>query len=378
MRYCKNCLSTDLRPNGKFFDDGTCAPCHFHNLAGEVNWNKRLKALKSLIASKKLSTNSPFDCIVGVSGGKDSTRQALWVRDRLKMKPLLVCVAYPPYQITDIGAENLNNLITLGFTCITVGPAPRTSRDLTRRAFFEFGNVAKATEFALFSQVPKLAIDFNINLVFWGENPASQVGDFSALGQSLFDGNLLRNMNTISAGGMTWINDAVRHRALAENYTYPNLAMFNEYGIQIIFLGPAWNDWSMLINSKFASLHGLTVRDKDVLDTGDILRTSMLDEDYSNINMMIKYYKFGFGRATDYCNEMIRLGQISRTDALAVVQKNDGVCSDEIIESFCKYIEIDPKQFWETVNRYCNKDLFEISDSGRPRPRFRVGEDLVT
>jgi N-acetyl sugar amidotransferase len=378
MRYCKTCLSTDLRPNGKFYEDGNCAPCHFHMEIGEVNWNKRLSNLMVLIASKKFPTNSNFDCIVGVSGGKDSTRQALWVRDRLKLKPLLVCVAYPPHQITDIGAHNLSNLIALGFTCITVAPAPRTSRDLTRKAFFKFGNVAKATEFALFSQVPRLAIDFNINLIFWGENPASQVGDFSAMGQSVFDGNSLRNMNTLSAGGLSWIEEEVRHEALTKNYTYPNLSMFNENGIQIIFLGPAWNDWSMFVNSKFAALEGLTIRHKDVLNTGDILRTSMLDEDFSNINMMIKYYKFGFGRTTDFCNEMIRMGRISRSEAIHIVQKSDGVCSDEIIDSFCKYIEITTRKFWETVNFYCNTNLFEISENARPRPRFRVGEDLAT
>ena len=64
---------------------------------------------------KYKNPDQTFDCIIGVSGGKDSTRQALFIREKLKMRPLLVCCTYPPEQLTDLGAKNLSNLIKLGF-----------------------------------------------------------------------------------------------------------------------------------------------------------------------------------------------------------------------------------------------------------------------
>ena len=36
---------------------------------------------------------------------------------------------------------------------------------------------------------------------------------------------------------------------------------------------------------------------------------------------MIKYYKFGFGRATDYLNLDLRLGHITREKAIKIIEK---------------------------------------------------------
>ena len=76
---------------------------------------RRVNLLLDHIKKLQKFPRRKFDCIIGVSGGKDSTRQALWVRDKLKLRPLLVSIAYPPEQITERGADNISNLIELGF-----------------------------------------------------------------------------------------------------------------------------------------------------------------------------------------------------------------------------------------------------------------------
>ena len=65
----------------------------------------------------------------GGKWGKDSTRQALWVRDKLKLKPLLVCCTYPPEQLTELEQKNLSNLIELGFDLIVTSPAPKVGKN---------------------------------------------------------------------------------------------------------------------------------------------------------------------------------------------------------------------------------------------------------
>ena len=97
-------------------------------------WKKRFKILKS-ITDKYKNNESGYDCIIGVSGGKDSTRQALWVRDKLGLKPLLACLSYPPQQVTTLGAENISNLINLGFDTVISSPAPMTWKKLMKQAF---------------------------------------------------------------------------------------------------------------------------------------------------------------------------------------------------------------------------------------------------
>ena len=107
--------------------------------------------------------------------------------------------------------------------------------------------------------------------------------------------------------------------------------------------------------------------------TGDISNASMLDEEFTNINMMIKYYKFGFGRATDYVNEEIRLGLMSREKGIQIVREYDGICDESIIKSYCNYVDIKVDEFWEIVYSYTNKDLFEIKKGNvRPKRKFKI------
>ena len=376
MRYCKNCLSTDLRPNGKIKDD-LCLPCFYHNNSSLKPNRIKLLELKEKYRVSRIGQKNKgaYDCIVGVSGGKDSTRQAQWVRDRLGLRPLLICVAYPPKQMTEIGAKNLSNIIKMGFDLMVATPSPKSSSKLSLESFIQFGNVSKSTEMALFSSVPRLAIDLGVNTIFWGENTATQVGDNAVSGTDEFDGNNLRRMNTLK-GGDKWMNDVVDFDYKLDHYIYPNEILFEKNKINIFFLGPAWDDWSFKNNATYAALHGLTLRPGEESYTGDITNASMLDEEFTNINMMLKYYKFGFGRASDYVNEAIRLGKISRPEGIKIVEKYDGVCDDKIIKSYCEYVSISVEEFWKITYKYVNRDIFKLTKSRiRPIPKFKVGID---
>ena len=377
MKYCINCLSTDLRPNGEM-RDGLCLPCYYIENTSTNPGRVKLLELKERYRLSRIGQKNKgaYDCIVGVSGGKDSTRQAQWVRDRLGLRPLLVCVAYPPKQMSTIGAENLSNIIKMGFDLMTVTPAPKSSAKLSLESFRQFGNVNKSTEKALFSSVPRIAIDLGVNTIFWGENTALHTGDKDSGGIDEFDANNLRKMNTLSEGGENWIKSALDEEYKQNHYIYPDEILFEKQKINIFFLGPAWDDWSFKNNAAYAALHGLTLRPGEESYTGDITNASMLDEEFTNINMMLKYYKFGFGRASDYANEAIRLGKISREEGIEIADKFDGVCDDEIIESYCKYVEISLEEFWKVAHSYVNYNLFEIkTGSNRPIPKFKVGID---
>jgi len=381
MKYCNKCLTTNLRPNAQFNAAQICIACEF---AGSTDIpafssDKNLRDLRSWISRLKKEHqfkrySGQYDCIVGVSGGKDSTRQAHWVRDRLGMNPLLVCGAYPPKQMTSIGAENISNLISMGFDLEIVCPAPKSAARLSLEAFRLFGNVCKSTELALFSVVPNLALEKKIQFIFWGENPALQVGDRATLGLNPFDGSNLRSLNTLSDGGIEWVEKCVGRKSAF--YRYPSAADMNKKGINIIYLGPAWDDWSTFENASYAALQGLTLQPENSRETGDISGASMLDEEFTNINMMLRYFKFGFGRATDDVNEAIRSGRLSRTEGVKIAQEFDGVCSDGIIERYCEYTEISVNEFWEVAISFVNKDLFSVASGQRPKPRFTVGQDF--
>ena len=376
MKYCKSCLSTDLRP-GSVFKDGVCLPCRYSDSNNEVSSRAKLNILREKFkySRRKQKNKASYDCIVGVSGGKDSTRQAHWVRDRLGLRPLIVCSGYTPKQMSDIGAQNLSNLFSMGFDVIIATPAPKTAAHLALQSFIKFGNVCKSTEMSLYSTVPRLSIELGINTLFWGENNALQVGESALEGVDEFDGNNLRNMNTLQSGGTEWLEDSVKTAYLAEHYIYPALENFNKAGTNIFFLGPAWDDWSNESNATYAALQGLTLRPGEELHTGDLSNASMLDEEFTNINMMLKYFKFGFGRATDFVDDKIRNKLMSREEGIKIVEEYDGICSDQIIACFCGYVGISTAEFWDIANQWVNQDLFTISDSHRPVRKFKVGVD---
>lgn len=376
MKYCKTCLQPDTRPNAQFNSEGICPACSYFQELQHVDWQERFEILEDLLQQYPRSPDQHFDCIVGVSGGKDSTRQALWVRDRLGLRPLLVCLTYPPPQVTQRGVDNISNLIELGFDVVIAAPAPETWRKLMRESFMRFTNWARSTELALFSAVPQLAIRYKIPLILWGENPGLQLGDLKTLGRTGYDGNNLRFMNTLSGGAMDWMLDAGLEPRDLLPYVYPSPDEFETAELQIVYLGWFLGDWSLVNNAAYSCSNGLDIREDTVDKTGDLHGVTSLDEDWVTLNQMIKYYKFGFGRVTDYVNEEVRLGRMTRAEGITIVERFDGSCGDSYIESFCDYIGISVPEFWKKVHASVNRELFDIVEDGSIRRRFQVGEGL--
>jgi N-acetyl sugar amidotransferase len=328
----------------------------------DVDWDARRRELDVLLERTKKDNHSGYDCLIGVSGGKDSTRQAMYVRDTLGLKPLLVCCSYPPEQLTERGAHNLSNLISLGFDTITVSPDPITWKKLMRQGFFTWGNWAKSTETALYATLPRISIAYHTPLAFLGENPATQMGDL-ATGSLNWDANKMKNTNTIKEGHTIYLGDGVGPQDLIA-YEYPSDDEMAWANLQVAYLGYFWPNFTKVDNAAFAMAHGLEVRTDTPEERGALHPSESLDEDFVFVNQMIKYFKYGFGKVTDEVSEMIRYGRMTREEGLDLVRKYDGKCSAEYIRRFCGYIEISEKEFWEVAEKYRNKDLFEKTPDG--------------
>lgn len=373
MRYCKQCLNTDTRPGTIFTPDGLCPACHYQNSLEDHDFDERQDLLDEIKRYGEENSSKSYDCIIGVSGGKDSTRQALFVRDTLKMNPLLVCLEYPPEHVTQRGVSNLSNLVKLGFDIVTIYPDPIIWKKLVKKGFYEHGNYLKSCEIALFASVPRFAIAYQIPLIWWGENSALQLGESAVMGKTGFDGNNLRNMNTLGGGDIIWmLGDGITEKDLIQ-YTYPSEAEMQRAKIQIVFLGYFWKDWSTINNGLFAAARGIEFRENDPANTGDFLGITALDDDWHFFNQAIKYLKFGFGRISDDVNEEVRLGNMTRDEGIKLIEKYDGNYPKEKVEEFCRYLGISYTEFWANVDRYVNKDLFRRVSADTYERKFIVG-----
>jgi len=359
MEYCKRCLEPSTRPDSIFDEDGVCFPCRLLETAHEIDWTARQRQLQEIVQWGRARNVSGYDCVVPVSGGKDSHRQAMYCRDELGMNPLLVTCAYPPEHQTHRGAHNIANLINLGFDCIYVSPAPETWRQLMRAGFFRWGNMFKSTELAIYASAPKVATAWHIPLVIYGENPTLSWG--SAGGSMNEDANQLRFSNTLKGGDISWLLEAGLNLKEIYWYRYPTDREVERAKLRMIYLGYFISDFNDLTNGKRALEWGLKPRqglDARFEDIGQITTYDALDEDFVIVNQVLKQLKLGFGKASEQCSGMVRAGVMSREEAIELARKYDGKCAHRYLKAFCDYIGVDEDEFWQEAERWRNKDLW--------------------
>jgi len=370
IKYCKTCVNPSTRPNTFFNDEGLCPVCVYENKKKKdtINWEERWEEIQKIKQWGSNNTKHSHDCIVTVSGGKDSFRQSFFVRDELGMNPLLVACVYPPEQLHERGSNNISRLIEHGFDCLSISLDPLKWKALMKHGFYRFGNWCKSTEMALYSIPPHVAVAYKIPLMFYGENPALTIGER----HGRLDGNAIgiQEGNTIKGGpkSLNYIEGTLQDFHF---YEYPSYSDLKNAGIKIFYLGYYIKNWYGQKNAKFAIKRGLQTRKDEPGKIGDLWGFTGLDEDFRIMNQYIKYLKFGFGHVTDQVCEAIHQGMITRDEAVDLVRQYDGACSIDYINSFCDYIEISLDEFWIVLDKYVNKKLFQ-KINGRWEPKFEV------
>jgi N-acetyl sugar amidotransferase len=375
MRYCKQCVQPDTRPGILFDDEQVCSACRAKEELSKVDWNQRENELREIASWAKEKANGGFDCVVGVSGGKDSTFQALYAKERLGLKVLLANCA--PNGISDVGRHNLENLVQHGFDMVSIRPNPRIDRELCRRSFFKYGNFVKPSEYPLWASAFIIALKFGVPLVIQGENPALTLGvvGFLKTGDDATD---VRNCMTLGGGNADdWVGGGIELKDLVF-YQFPDDDELRNK-VRAIYLGYYAKEWSVSNNTKFSMSKGLKGRPgHDPNLTGKTNPYYSIDVDMKVVNQMLKYYKFGFGATTDEVCSDIRDGILTRDEGIELVKKYDGKCGDGYIQEFCDYIGITMEEFWRETDRWVNKELFEKDpNTGKWNPLFTVGEDYL-
>ena len=198
MRICKKCIQPDTRPNIFFDENGVCGACLWIEEKETIDWIQREKELND-IASWAKQKSKDFDCVIGISGGKDSTKQAITARDRLGLQCLLV--NSEPENISEIGKHNIENLKQLGFDVISVRPNPKVMKTLMRKDFFDHMNPVKITEYTLWAATYIIADKFDIPLIIQGENGGLTLG-ISNTGLGKGPNELLANQTSSLQSGL--------------------------------------------------------------------------------------------------------------------------------------------------------------------------------
>ena len=196
--------------------------------------------------------------MIGVSGGKDSTKQAVTARDELGLNCLLV--NYQPENITELGRKNLENLKSLGFDLISIRPNPKIMMKVTKHDFFNYLNFVKASEFPLYASTYIIAEKFKIPLIIQGENPGLTVGtSLTGVGT---DSDALKayQLQTLSGGIQEYldVDDVTQKDLYFFHYDVQKLLDLNVKGIWIQYY---LKEWSSTGNAEFSKKYGFQERE---------------------------------------------------------------------------------------------------------------------
>jgi N-acetyl sugar amidotransferase len=363
LRYCVRCVMPHTKPDLHIDEQGVCSACRAYEGRKEIDWDQRRAELVSVLARYR-RTGSNWDCIVPVSGGKDSTYQVVRML-QLGLNPL--CVTSSTCDLSEIGRLNIENLKRLGVDHMEFSPNPLVRAKLNRIGLTEVGDISWPEHVGIFTIPVRAAVQFNVPLIVWGENSQNEYGGPAAAAQD----NVLTRRWLEEFGGLLGlrVNDLIEVYGIDRRhllpYQYPSDEELQRVGVTGLFLGH-YMPWDGLSNALIAQASGLTTLDRAV--EGSMVNYENLDNHQTGIHDYFKFLKFGFSRATDIACLHVRRVRISRQDALEIVRKRDGkfpwTYLGKPLVDILRPLDLTVDEFVEICDKFTNKKLFKRDASG--------------
>ena len=365
MKYCSNCFLPSTKPQLTFNEKGICSACLNYWNRPNIDWKKRKDTFLEIIHEiKKNNHSNNWDCVVPVSGGKDSTYQALKLRE-LGLNPL--CVTATTCDLSELGRKNIENLKQLGFDYIEFSTNPLVRKKLNRIGLEMIGDISWPEHISINTIPITIALKYDINLIIWGENSQNEYGGLD---------------NAAKARELTWewlmqfagfvglrISDIEGMYGLEKKdlipYYYPSMEEIKKAKIQSLFLGYFF-PWSGYENFEYVMKHGFTTYDKWV--EGSYENYENLDNFQTGIHDYFKFLKFGWSRATDILSMAIRRKQISRAQAFEIIKERDGKYPSSYLGKSLKqilsHIDMSIEEFDSICDKFTNKEIFLCNNKG--------------
>lgn len=363
LRYCTRCVMPDTKPDLLIDNEGVCSACRAYERRKQVDWDKRREELQEIL-SRYRTDGSNWDCIVPVSGGKDSTYQVVRML-QLGLNPL--CVTATTCDLSDIGRQNIENIKRLGVDYVEFSPDRRVRAQLNRIGLTDVGDISWPEHVGIFTIPVRAAVHFNVPLIVWGENSQNEYGG-PAVAQA---DNVLTRRWLEEFGGLLGlrVSDLTEAYGIPARklipYRYPSDEEMKKVGVTGLFLGH-YLPWDGLANALIAGANGFVSLTSTV--EGSMVNYENLDNHQTGIHDYFKFLKFGFGRATDIACLHVRRGRISRQDALEIVARHDGKFPwtylgkplDEILEPLGMAVG----EFIDICDTFTNKKIFAKQPDG--------------
>jgi N-acetyl sugar amidotransferase len=369
VRYCVRCLFPETKPDLSIDEYGVCDACRSAEVKQEIDWDARQAELVDILERYRSPDGSNYDCVIPVSGGKDSTYQVMQVLE-LGFRPLTVTWSACAY--TEIGRLNIENMQKLGVDHIQFTPNPKVYRAIFSEAFRRVGDGCWPCHVGIFSYPIRVAVNYRVPLLIYGENPQFEYGGPASRAQNpVIDRQWLEEFGGLLGNR---IEDMLGVEGITEGdlipYRYPTDEELADVGVSAIFLG-YYQRWDARRQLEEVMETGFRVNDS-IADVGDkphqegtYTNYENLDGKFVGVHDYLKFLKFGFGRATDHASIDIRNERVSRDEAIELVRNYEGKVPRRYLEEYLEFVGMTEDEFYETLDAFTNKAIFETDDEGR-------------
>lgn len=367
MEYCKRCVyPANARPGIVFDDRGVCSGCRLIESRPDIDWSEREAMLVDLLKTYKAAQRekgNPFDCIVPVSGGKDSTYQTWLVKEKYGLNPLLV--SYNHTFNTPLGLRNLANLIErLDCNLIRFTTAPGSAKRLSKHMLKTVGDVTWHYHAGIMTFPIRAAVQYDVPLIVWGEEGFSELvgmhnqDDFVEFTKKKRQEHSMRGFEPEDL--LEDPESPLTPYDLAP-FFYPSDEDLERVGVRGIYLSNFifWNGRKqtefVIDELGFETSQGRE-RTFNIYDKVDDLHANGL-HDY------LKFLKFGYGRGTDDAATEIRHGRMTREQGIEMVMKHDPVRPRDV-DVFLKAVGMEESELLSLIETMRDPSIWAKDDDG--------------
>jgi N-acetyl sugar amidotransferase len=356
VKFCRRCVISNQRPNSAveykhtadalkttihFDDEGVCDACRTAERKKHgIDWEQRDRELREL-CDRHRRTDGRYDCILPGSGGKDSFYASHILKTKYGMHPLTV--TWAPHIATDWGRKNFDAWIHAGHDNYLMTPNGRIHRLLTRLATELLFHPFQPFIFGQKSLAPKMALLFDVPLIFYGENEAEYGNARADAEQAQRDWAYFSSadQSQIYLGGVS-IADLKTHFGLCENDLQPYLpadpGRLRDKSVEVHYLG-YYLKWHPQACYYYAVEHG-GFQASPERTPGTYSKYNSIDDRIDDFHYYTTGIKFGIGRATADAAQEIRSGDINREEGVALVQRFDHEFPERFADEVFRYLSI--------------------------------------
>ena len=326
----------------EFDEMGICRPCQSAEQKIHINWVEREKNLRQIFEYYKSRSGSNYDCIVPISGGKDSTFQLYVLVKVYGMKPLAVTFSHNWFSET--GWYNLQNALEkFNVDHVMFTPNRALVNKIARKSLFMIGDSCWHCHSGVGAFPWQIAVKFNIPLIVYGESTAELSGYASYFDPAFkLDRDYFAKVSAIytpqeMAGGSLTAKDLYP-------FEMPSAQDLERVGVYGIHLGDYlfWDDERQM--EFVRDVYGW--REDNV--EGTYKGYKSVECMMSGVHDYAKYVKRGFGRGTDHVNADVRNGLLSRDEAMRLAKEYDSK-RPEALDYYLKITGLTEQEFLEAL-----------------------------